>query len=442
MRAAFLRSPASLSSALLTALAQPALLHAQTTPLPAPSTPTAQAEPQAQAAQAPSIDAQLEAIRATHNLPALAAAAVVGDRTVALAAVGLRAIGSEQPVTLDDRWHIGSDTKAMTAVLCARLIERGLLRWDTTLADAFPDLAPEMHEAWRSVTLEHLLTNRSGAPTDLRAGGLWARLWRMNEQGDTPRAQRRALLQGVTAQPPVHEPGTRMLYSNAGFAIAGHIAETIVGDAYETLMAREVFAPLGITTAGFGAPGSIDAIDQPRGHRGRTPPFEPVPPGPAADNPPAIAPAGGVHLSLADCARFLAAVAQGESGAGAAAGFLKPDTWRRLHTPIGERAPIQGYAMGWAASQRPWAKGPAQIDQGRVLTHAGSNTMWYAVAWVAPERGLSLLAVTNAAGEAGPRAADEAIGVMLRAVDADAAQPQPQPQPQPQSQPQTQTQTR
>jgi CubicO group peptidase (beta-lactamase class C family) len=41
-------------------------------------------------------------------------------------------------VTLDDRWHLGSCTKSMTASLAAMLIEDGLLRWDTTVGEILP----------------------------------------------------------------------------------------------------------------------------------------------------------------------------------------------------------------------------------------------------------------------------------------------------------------
>jgi CubicO group peptidase (beta-lactamase class C family) len=206
------------------------------------------------------------------------------------------------------------------------------------------------------------------------------------------------------------------VYSNGGFAIAGHIAETKAGKPWADLIRDELFTPLGITRAGFGAPGTKDTIDQPRGHRGKAAPFKPVAPGPGADNPSAIGPAGTVHIALADWARFVAAHAQGETGAGAAGGFLKPESWKKLHTPLGGKNPNDGYAMGWGITTRPWAKGTREGDVGRVFTHAGSNTMWFAVAWIAPEKNLSILIACNAAGESGPKAADEAAQAMIKAL--------------------------
>jgi D-alanyl-D-alanine carboxypeptidase len=354
-------------------------------------------------------------LRAKSKLPALGAAIVTGEGLAAIGAVGVRRAHGTDAVTADDRWHLGSCTKAMTATLVARLVERGTLTWTTTVADAFPGLKDRMDPGWRAVTIEQLLVHRAGAPPDLDRDDLWARLWR--HQG-TPTEARRLLLEGVVRRPPSPDPGTRTVYSNAGYAIAGHMLETITGTPWEDLMRREVFAPLGMSTPGFGAPGSPAAAgeppDQPRGHRDGD---RPVEPGPGSDNPPAIAPAGTVHASLADWGRFVMAHLRGARGepVHAADGslFLTPESWRRLHTP-GESPNAEGHAAGWGVATRPWARGDAPGDTGRVLTHAGSNTMWFCVAWVAPEKGFAALVTCNDGGKAAARAVDEAAWAVIR----------------------------
>lgn len=63
--------------------------------------------------------------------------------------------------------------------------------------------------------------------------------------------------------------------------------------------------------------------------------------------------------------------------------LLGAHTFCRLHSPP---SGLQSdYAYGWIMTTRSWAKGPATQDIGRVLTHAGSNTLWYSVAWLAPD---------------------------------------------------------
>src|SRR5262245_19045053 len=313
-----------------------------------------------------SLDALLEPIRTKHGLPALAGAIVRGDRVVAIGATGVRRQGDPTKVTPQDLWHLGSCTKSMTATLIARLVDRGVLSWDATIAGVFPDRRPRMAEGWERASLPHLLTHRSGAPAhhapqgggapaDLSVDGLWGRLWRRE---GSPTEQRLQLLDGVTAQPPLSQPGTKHLYANAGFAIAGAMAEKATGKAWEDLMREEIFRPLGMDRTGFGAPGSADRLDQPRGHAPRPEGPVPVEPGPAADNPPAIGPAGTVHAPLEDWAKYAALHLAGARGKSA---FLKPETWKRLYTP----PPGESYACGWVVRDQDWAGG-------RTLWHNGS----------------------------------------------------------------------
>jgi CubicO group peptidase (beta-lactamase class C family) len=353
----------------------------------------------------------LTPIREKHDLPALAAAVVLDGKVVAAGVTGVRAKGSPEPVTLDDLWHLGSCTKAMTATLAATFVERGELAWDTPLVGSLPGVTT--HDAWKSATLRHLLTNRGGAPEDLDKGGLWGRLWAFK---GTHRDARLELAKGVLAEPPTHDPGTKFLYSNAGFALAGAMVEAKADKAWEDLLTERVFTPLGITSAGFGPPGTKGTIDQPRGHVRR----KPVEPGPGADNPPAIGPAGTVHMTITDWARFAAAHAAGERPAATSdTRLLKPETFALLHKAFkpanakNDAKDKDRYAAGWIVDTRPWAKGDKPGDTGRVLTHAGSNTMWYCVAWIAPERGFAVVVATNQGDGKAPRGADAAAWALI-----------------------------
>jgi CubicO group peptidase (beta-lactamase class C family) len=216
-------------------------------------------------------------------------------------------------------------------------------------------------------------------------------------------------VKAILAQGPENAPGMKFVYSNAGYTVAGAIAERVTNTAWEDLMRARLFRPLGMTSAGFGAMGTpgADPPDQPYQHRaglfGRV---VAIGPGPLADNPPAIAPAGRVHCALGDWAKYIAAHLRAGKGDGKTA-LLKPDTWDKLHTP-----PAGGdYAMGWLVTERPWGGG-------RVLTHAGSNTMNYAVAWLAPKRDFAVLAATNLGGNKAASACDEAAAALIGFVTA------------------------
>ncbi|HVS10801.1 MAG TPA: serine hydrolase domain-containing protein [Planctomycetota bacterium] len=361
---------------------------------------------QAGGAQAPAraprdVSELLAPIRERHGVPALAGAIFEGTAVVALGADGVRQLGREARVTPEERFHLGSCTKAMTATLIARLVEAKELAWDSTVGAAFSDLVPKMDPAWRAVTLEELLTHRAGAPEELDAGGLWRRL---RESEASPPEQRRMLVEGVLARPPVAPPGTKFLYSNAGYAIAGAMAERATGKAWEDLMRKQLFEPLGMESAGFGPPGKPGTLDQPVGHDRRG---KPVGTGPKADNPAAIGPAGSVHASLADWARFVAAHLDGERGG---AKILRAASFEKLHTPPPGSEPA--YAMGWGVTQRSWG--------GRVLTHSGSNTLWFCTVWIAPEKGFAVLVATNQGGDEAQRACDEAALILIHARSAKA----------------------
>jgi CubicO group peptidase (beta-lactamase class C family) len=330
-----------------------------------------------------------------HEVPGMVGAIVDTHGVVAIGAAGVRRRGSPEKVTVNDRFHIGSCTKSMTATLCGMLVEEGKLSWQTTLAQAFPELADSMRPEFRPVTLEQLLAHRGGAPANLDRDGLWGRLRR--HQG-TPTEARRLLLEGVVAGPPECEPGTKYVYSNAGYAIAGHMAETAAGKAWEDLMRERLFEPLGMTSAGFGAPGTKDALDQPRGH---TASGKPVEPGPLADNPPAIGPAGRVHCTVGDWAKYISLHLRRGEGEPR---ILKPAMFDKLHTPLGDDA---RYALGWLVVPRNWGGGD-------VLTHTGSNTMWFAVAWLAPKRGFAVLVACNQGGKDAERACDEAAWALIQ----------------------------
>ncbi len=339
----------------------------------------------------------MEPIRAKHDLPALGGAVFTADGLTGLGAVGLRRRGGAELVTPQDRWHLGSCTKAMTATLCAVLVEEKRLAWDLDVATALRTVAKDIDPGWKASTLDLLLHNRGGAPGPVKPG-LWGELWK---HAGPSRKAREHLVRGTLIDPPANPPGSREIYSNSGYALAGAMAEVATDTAWEDLLRKRLFAPLGMDAAGFGAPGTrgAAAADQPWGHAAAT--GKPVPPGPGADNPPAIGPAGTVHASLADWAKFLALHLRRGEGKPAP---LPRAAFDRLHGL--PEIKDDGYAMGWCVERRPWG--------GRVLMHAGSNTMWYCVTWLAPEKGFGVCVVTNTGAERAAQATDEAAWALIQ----------------------------
>ena len=106
----------------------------------------------------------LEIIRKKYDFPALAVVVVKDGKICDRGAVGVRKSGDSTLVTTNDQFHIGSCTKSMTATLAAMLIEEEKLRWDTTIAEIFPELKEKMDKRYEEVTVEQLLRHRGGVP--------------------------------------------------------------------------------------------------------------------------------------------------------------------------------------------------------------------------------------------------------------------------------------
>ena len=75
-----------------------------------------------------------------HQLPGLAAAVTQDGKIIASGAVGVRKSGSDAKVTLQDKFHIASCTKSMTATLAAMFVEEGKINWTSTIAEIFPEM--------------------------------------------------------------------------------------------------------------------------------------------------------------------------------------------------------------------------------------------------------------------------------------------------------------
>lgn len=325
----------------------------------------------------------LEATRLKHHLPGAAALVFRDGQYAASGVTGDRANGHPEKISHDDRWHIGSDTKSFTSTLIMTLAEKGVLRIDETLSEALPALAPKMNPAYRMVTIKQLLSHTAGLPTLTDDKDLPEFMAAISKAPDEVR-QRYAAAEHYLAMPPASAMG-EFAYSNLGYIFAGAIAEAKTGKTWEDLVQANIFAPLGITHAGFGLPGTPKTFDQPHGHK-ETPaglvaldPFDPE-----GDNPRAIAPAGSINITLDDWMLFAQDQLDGEHGHGK---LLKPESYRLLHTPV-----AGPYALGWGVKP-----GPDGVPL--VITHSGSNGFWIADVRIYPKKNLIVLFAANAGNE-------------------------------------------
>lgn len=294
---------------------------------------------------------------------------LIRDDNPQIAVAGLRQSTGEAAIEASDAWHLGSNTKAMTAVLAARLVERGLIGWDTTIGETLGAEFDSIHPALASATLADLLHHRSGMQantgrlTSLAISGMFGER--------DPQVDRTPYLRELLRNP----AGARgdFLYSNAGYVAAAMMLEAVSGQNWEELMQTEVFDVLGLESAGFGPPQG----DSPQGHKSGWGGLSPVGTGAGADNPLAMNPAGRAHMSMPDYAVFLRLVLAGARGE--ENDYLSRESWQTLLTPPEDA----DYAMGWG------------VNADGSLRHAGSNTMWFVQAVIWPDENRIAVAGVN-----------------------------------------------
>lgn len=332
------------------------------------------------------LDALISKVRAQGNIPGIVAIAF-NEEGVDLSVQGIRRIGASSPVRLEDRMHIGSNIKSMTATTLAILVERRRLRFESTLAELFPELP--MHADYRNVTVEQLLTHRGGiAPLlDLQE------IAQLPPFSGNALQQRAAFVRWALAQPPASAIG-EFQYSNGGYALAGAIIDRVYPSGFEFALQNLLLRPLGVN-AMFGWPAANNPR-QPWGHYELDGALISTDPNdPAFVFPLWLRSAGDLSISLMDYTRYLLLHVEAACGR---THLLSAASFERLHA-----IPTEGeaYSMGWSEV----------IDaDGRQLSwHSGSAGNFYTtVAYDHRcERGIAILG--NSGSEAAGIATESAV---------------------------------
>jgi D-alanyl-D-alanine carboxypeptidase len=310
------------------------------------------------------------------NVPALGGAVVTPKGVVGLEAMGRRRSGVRVPVTNQDLWLIGSNTQALTAALYAKLVETGKLRWGAKVPELFPDF--QVDGGWTDIGIEELMAHVAGVNDAPFATEAALHKWLTDTRPIT--VQRTAFAKAILAAPPEGRRGD-YVFSNAGYVLVGAAIERATRMDWETAISGNLFGPLAMDSAGFGAPTG----PEPWGHARIDAKHNlQVNPAAEADDPPVFGPASRVHLSLQDYAKFVQIFLTNGGD------FLQPQSLAHIASPIVAEA--TGPAPGWLVStERSWAQGP-------VLTQRSSSGYWASTAMIGPAKGLAVIAVANAGG--------------------------------------------
>jgi len=205
--------------------------------------------------------------------------------------VGLADRDRRTPVTADTHFRAGSISKTFIAMALVQLAEDGDLDLDTPIAEIASEVPfNNPWEAGDPVRVIHLLEHTAGFD-EMR----FNEMYNVLDPPDLP------LLDVLRRNPRSRDvrwrPGTRVSYSNPGYAVAGVLLEKITGEPYEDFVARRTFGPIGMTTSSFRLTRDDEALLA-KGYRDRT--------GPPVGVPHIyLRPAGNLHTSPAELGKFV-----------------------------------------------------------------------------------------------------------------------------------------
>lgn len=338
-----------------------------------------------------------EQVDATHDefgLVALGAGVIRSQGEPIVAVAGKRWLGSDEDVQPGDAWHIGSNTKALTALLYSRLVGAGEAQWGATLGALMPNLASDMDAAWRDTPIEALFAHRAGT-------GQVGPVWLISRHADTaPLAEQRLETTRATlSKAPEAEPGT-FSYSNLGYIIAGTAIEQITGKEWETALKEHVLEAPGSDWSdgwGFGPP-QTGLMGTKKNVFGRSKAGRSA----SADNPSALGPAGTAHAPIASHLKLLREFLRDDSA------LIPIEQRERLLEPWPDES--ANYAMGWGIAD--------DETVGRFYSHNGSNTMWLSRVDLIPSVDAVMIVNTNVYSDEAveaTRALARAIGERLSA---------------------------
>jgi D-alanyl-D-alanine carboxypeptidase len=331
----------------------------------------------------------LEQIRSIYHVPTLGAGSITPSRKVQGHVVGVRKQGNDTKSTIDDQFHLGSNTRAMTSVLIAKFIEDGKLTWDTTLAQALPSYAEQMKPAHRNITVAQLASHVSGLTDNVLFANDTTAAWYFALRA-LPALEGRSLYVEAIFNTTPNNTQKEYSYSNQNYALLGFVIDNNFGP-WEDILQRELFKPLHMDECGFSyfpepTPYSVEGLWP---HlQGDLDPI-PQPPSIESDNPLAIGPAGLVRCSIRSYAKVLSLHLDGAAGRDTQ--VLKASSFPRLHNVSIPNS--HNYTCGaWSVMEN---YGPSI---GAYLYHDGSNRQNYAIATILPKLGYATIALTNVAG--------------------------------------------
>jgi CubicO group peptidase (beta-lactamase class C family) len=212
------------------------------------------------------LEKQIDSLRVKYNVPAIAYGVVRNDSVIVKGVIGYRDIETNEKAQTDDLFHIGSNTKSFTSFLAGKLVEDGLISWNTNFFDLYPEMKAESDSAYYNITLLQLLSHRAKLINFKNESEVYPIVdYEKNLGENLNLAQKRYyfIKQALKYNPiPWYDhPDDR--YSNAGYIAAAMMLEKVTGKTWEQLIIEQS-EKLGLEVY-IGWPDD-NKTNQPKGH--------------------------------------------------------------------------------------------------------------------------------------------------------------------------------
>lgn len=311
-----------------------------------------------------------DSIRNAYNIPEISYAVVDSKSTVEIAALGRHNIYLQDTATLNDRFHIGSNTKAMTAFIVAKYVEKGKLKWTTKFFDIFPDWKENSKIEYYNITLKDLLSHK-------------ARIQPFQGENDptipeikgTKEERRKSFGKFVLTLNPVDIDTIHQFnYSNADYTLATLMLEKVTNKSWEQLVEKVFNKDLKLNVK-FSWPENQKTKDT-WGHSSANDKLIPVPSN-TDYHLDFTEPAGDINITLKDYTKFIQLNLQGLNGKD---NYLTAKNYQFIHKGI------KNYALGWYNI----------YENGKELsTHSGTAGTYYSLVHIDRIKGKAFVIFTN-----------------------------------------------
>jgi CubicO group peptidase (beta-lactamase class C family) len=326
--------------------------------------------------------AKMNEIKDQYELPGMGLGLVELNKTTQVHVVGVREAGKPSTIKPIDRFHLGSQTKAMTAYLILNLVKEKKISFDSTMREIFPEF--NLHPELKDVSVRMLLVHRSGLERGIPE---YEYIREKLNRAKTIVEARSIISRHLLENSPKIKPNTVDSYSNAGYLILGHILEKFYNKSFEEHITSNLFIPIRMKSCGFGKSPEVS------GHYVNKGVLTVL----NDDNLSFWGPAGTVHCNLQDWGEFIKAQ------------LIRMKTEKEFYQ-VDATSQMDYTLSAMFRLKRDWSKED-------VFSHSGTNLLNYARLWIDPNKNRAFLVVTNRGGDESFSGSDEVLNETAKATN-------------------------